>query len=332
MVTAQSSSSPQRVVVHMPTWVGDVVMATPTLAALRTHWPDAHLACYIREPIAPLLDAAPYCDDIVVYPADSPHRAIRILKAGDYDTAVLLPNSFRSAWWAWQGGSPRRIGYRRDWRGLLLTDKLDPPRDGRKYKPIPTIDYYLAIAQHVGADATDRTMRLHTRDEDDAHAKRMLDEAVGDRSGPLVLLNPGAATKGGAKLWPAERFAALADRLVDERGATMLVSGAPNERAILDAVHAAANRDIVDLPKLGANLRLAKSFIRIADWVVTNDTGPRHIAAALGTRVVSLFGPTDPAWTLLNVDCETIVQSTDDAMDNISVDEVYEATLGALDR
>lgn len=331
MAEAQPSN-PQRVVVHMPTWVGDVVMATPTLAALRAHWPDAHLACYIREPIAPLLDAAPYIDDVVVYPADSPHRAIRILKAGDYDTALLLPNSFRSAWWAWQGGSARRIGYRRDWRGLLLTDKLDPPRDGRKYKPIPTIDYYLALAQHVGANATDRTMRLHTRDEDDAHARRMLDEAVGDRGGSIVLLNPGAATKGGAKLWPADRFAALADRLTDERRATVLVSGAPNERAILDAVHNAARCDIVDLPKLGANLRLAKSFIAIADCVVTNDTGPRHIAAALGTNVVSLFGPTDPAWTQLGVDCEMIVRSPDDSMHNIGVDEVVAATIGALSR
>lgn len=330
-MTTRDSSTPRRVVVHMPTWVGDVVMATPTLAALRSAWPDAHLACFIREPIAPLLDASPRCDDVVVYPADSPHRAIRILKAGAYDTVVLLPNSFRSAWWAWQGGSRRRIGYRRDWRGWLLTDKLDPPRDGRAFAPIPTIDYYLALAAHVGADATDRTMRLHTRTEDDATARRVLDEATDGCDGPIVLLNPGAATKGTAKLWPAERFAALADRLIDERGARVLVSGAPDERPILDAVHNAAERDIIDLPRLGANLRLVKSYIKLADLVVTNDTGPRHIAAAIGTRVVSLFGPTDPAWTELGIDHETIVRSPDDTMGSITVDGVYDAACGALD-
>ncbi len=110
------------------------------------------------------------------------------------------------------------------------------------------------------------------------------------------MLNPGAQY-GAAKLWKAEHFAALADRLVDERGATVLLSATPKERHIVEAIRGHMRRPAVDLSVAGMTLGSLKEVVRRCDLMVTNDTGPRHVAAALGVPVVTVFGPTFPEWT-----------------------------------
>ena len=118
------------------------------------------------------------------------------------------------------------------------------------------------------------------------------------RSGepPLVILNPGAQY-GAAKCWLPEYFAGVSDRLIAERGATVIVSSAPKERKIVEEIARHATRPFVDLGKVGVGLGGLKDVIRRADLMITNDTGPRHIAAALGVPVVTVFGPTHPEWT-----------------------------------
>ncbi len=294
-----------RLLVVLPSWVGDVVMATPMLRALRRSLPGAHLAGLMRRGVEPVLDPCNFLDERIVLPSRKVFPGARRLRGGRFDAALILPNSFRSAAMVRLARIPQRIGYARDGRGRLLTHTRQPLRDGDRYTPISTIDYYLDLAQRVGVDAADRTMHLDVHPDDPAQADELIRRAAPDDSGggPLVMLNPGGSY-GAAKLWPAARFAAVADALIDAHGARVLVNGAPAERAILDAVHDAARHPLVDLPARGMNLRLLKAVVQRCDLMITNDTGPRHFAAALGTPVVTIFGPTDPRWAEVDFPAE----------------------------
>ena len=298
----------ERLLVVMPTWVGDTVMATPTLRALRELYPQAYIVALVRDAVRPILDACPWLDRLVAVSSrkrrrsdrrrSRPFRLARRLAAGKFDTAVLLPNSFRTALLARMAGISRRVGYDRDGRGFLLTDRLLPQRVKGRFVPVSTRDYYLGIARYLGAVNPDPTMSLFTRPENDARASQILAGAGFDEdgSGPLVLINPGA-NYGDAKMWYPDRFAQVADRCVRELGATVAVTGAPNERPILDQVLTAAKEPMLDLPRLGIDLTLLLSVIERSGLMITNDTGPRHIATAMNIPVVTIFGPTDPAWT-----------------------------------
>ena len=305
--------NPDRLLIVLPSWVGDVVMATPALRALRHRFPESEITCLLKPYVRPVLDDAPWHDRLTPSDSRSPLALAARLRRHRFDAAVLLPNSFRSALTCALAGIGRRVGYARDGRGMLLTDRLRPAREGRRFVPVPMIDYYLALAGRLGAEVSDRRMELFTSDEDERRADRLLREAgVDDPGRPLVLLNPGAANHGDAKLWPAERFAAVADALIDRHNAAVLVNGSPKERALLDRVHAAARHPLIDLPALGGDLALLKSIARRCRLVLTNDTGARHIAVATGAPTLSLFGPTDPEWTRLDADHERILRANQD--------------------
>ncbi len=303
-------SAPSRALVFLPTWLGDVVMATPTLRALRVLWPKAHIAALVREPLAPVLDPMPHLDEVIIHPAGKGRGAFglaRRISRMDFDLAVLLPNSFRTAALAAMSGIPRRVGYERDGRGMLLTDLLLPRKARGRFLPVPTLDYYLGIARYLGAENPDAAMSLFTRTEDDTRAGGLLQELGhgDDVTRPLVLLNPGAQKA--TKRWAPERFAELAAMLRERHGADIAVTGSPDERDVLDAVIAASKVPIYDLPAHGIDLRLLKAITKRCDLLVTNDTGTRHIAAAMGTPVVTLFGPTGPEWTKIDFPHERMV-------------------------
>lgn len=290
----------------MPTWLGDCVMATPTLRALRGLYPEAHISALMKDAVRPILADCPWVDRILTARSRrrgwpdrrrGPIGMARRLAAGRFDTAVLLPNSFRTAMIVSLAGVPRRIGYDRDGRGFMLTDRLLPRRKPGGFIPTPTRDYYLGIARYLGAADPDPAMQLFIDPTDERAADGLLvragfDPAAGKR---LVLLNPGANRPD--KRWPADRFARLAESLAASHEVAVAVTGAPRERDVLDAVIAASETPILDLPGHGLDLALLKGVVRRAGLLVTNDTGPRHVAAALGVPVVTLFGPTGPQWT-----------------------------------
>jgi ADP-heptose:LPS heptosyltransferase len=145
----------------------------------------------------------------------------------------------------------------------------------------------------LSRDAVDRTMELGVSPEQQAEADRVLHGVVA----PFVLLNPGAVRAN--KRWPAERFAAVADALAESHGLSAAVTGSPNEREVLEAVMRCAKAPIVSLAERGITLGSLKGVIKRAALMISNDTGPRHMAIALGTPVVSLFGPTDVRHTMI---------------------------------
>jgi heptosyltransferase-2 len=227
------------------------------------------------------------------------------LRARRFDLAILLPNSFKSALVCKMAGIDRIVGYERDGRGFLLSDKLLPVKDRGKFLPTPIVKYYLGLAQYLGSNDRDIKLELFVtesekREADEVFARSGLGATVSRPnacgSAPLILLNPGAQY-GAAKCWLPEYFARLGDRFIEEMGATVLISSAPRERAIVDAINRNMRHAAVDLARAGCTLGALKEIVRRCDLMVTNDTGPRHIAAAFGVPVVTIFGPTHPEWT-----------------------------------
>jgi heptosyltransferase-2 len=268
-------------------------MATGVLRTVRARCPRAHLVVAIGPALVELLAGAPWCDAVV--PMDlrgalGPWRGGRTLAATRPDAVLLLPNSFRSALAARLSGAPCRIGYARDARGVLLTHRLPTP-DRRV--PVPAVDYYAELARYaLDVETIDTRPELAITAAEREEAARVLDGVPT----PFVVLNPGANKP--AKRWPATRFAAVADALA-ERGVAAVVSGGPDERDLCRTLVDAATAPVVDVAARGMSLGGLKGVLERASVLLTNDTGPRHIAVAVGTPTVTLFGPTDPRWTTL---------------------------------
>jgi heptosyltransferase-2 len=305
---------PRKILVVQPSWVGDAVMATPTLRALRELYPSAHMSYLMRRYVKPVYAGMPWADQLITYRTGKTKAkagkgqffdlAAR-LRAARFDLAVLLPNSFKSALVCKMAGIPRVVGYERDGRGFLLTDKLLPVKDRGKFIPSPIVKYYLGLAHYLGSGHRDLRLQLFVTEGEKREARDVLarcgldpdlERPASHGRPPLIVLNPGAAF-GAAKCWRAEYFAELADRLIDELGATVLLSAAPKERAIVETIKRQMRHAPVDLSTAGMTLGSLKEIVRRCDLMVTNDTGPRHIAAALDVPVVTVFGPTHPEWT-----------------------------------
>jgi len=311
--------NPLRLLIVCPSWVGDAVMATPTIRLIRRAFPGVFIGGLCRPGIDLLLAGLDLFDELHVERAAGvmgPKFAAAKVRPRRYDAALLLTNSFSTALITRIAGIPRRIGYARDARSLLLTDKSEAPRrpDGR-WAPVPAVDYYhnLAAAHLLspsppgegrgGVDAWRPLppgcfMELAATPADESAADDILGGAGVDPAAPLVLLNPGGNRE--EKRWPAERFAALADHLARTHAMTVLINGSPAEAdLVLRIAGACTTARPASLPALGITLASLKAIVRRCRLMVTNDTGPRHVAAAFGVPTVSLFGPTDHRWTII---------------------------------
>jgi heptosyltransferase II len=292
-----------KILVRANNWVGDAVMAIPALQAIRSRWPDAEILVLARPWVADLYNGQGYVNGVIVYDRDGQHRGFRgrerlaaELRREKCDVAVLFQNAFEAAWLAWRARIPERIGYARDGRSLLLTRAIRVPRKGE----IPAHEsyYYLHLLRRAGwlADwpAVGR-ISLRILPEARRAAEQTLARA-GSRPGTTrIALAPGAAY-GSAKCWLPDRYAALADSLISDFGADVILFGAPQEREMAErivramrqrALNLAGATHIGDLPALLASCGL----------FVGNDSGAMHVAGAVGLPVVGIFGPTDPEGT-----------------------------------
>jgi heptosyltransferase-2 len=293
-----------KIAVFCPNLIGDTVMATPTFRALRAGFPGAMIVGVIKPRVAPTLDATPWFDDWIYFDRRSSYQlertaaVVRRLRRERFELAVLLPNTFRSAWLAWLAQIPKRIGYNRFPRGMLLTTRLPEVRDSSKRRiPTPIVESYLKLARRLGCPVDSVRLELATTPDDLAAADRAF-SSLGLRSErKVVCLNTGGAF-GPAKCWPTSHFAELARRLVDEAGVSILVLCGPDERAqSREIVRGADHPDVVSLADQPLSIGLSKACVRRSALMITTDSGPRHFATAFGTPVITLFGPTHIAWT-----------------------------------
>jgi heptosyltransferase II len=291
-----------KLAIFCPNWIGDAVMATPAMRALREQFAGADLIGVMKPYVAGLLEGAPWFDRALFLDSHGswaqswPAVAWHLRREG-VELAILFPNSFHSAWVAWLGGCRRRLGYNRHGRGFLLTETLEPIRDRRgRLLPSPIIDAYNRLAETVGASPTYR-MELFTTTRDEAAADAVWHQTGLTEFREVVCLNPGAAF-GSAKHWPIASFVRLAQNLVNQRQCGVLVLCGPGERELARQIALQARRPGVhSLADHALSLGLTKACVRRATMLITTDSGPRHIAAAFDRPVLTLFGPTHIDWT-----------------------------------
>ena len=296
------------ILVWLPSPMGDAILSTPALRAIRRYFGSSRITFLANEVARSVLTP---CDlnDAWIEPARNPFAVAAQLKPHKFTHAILLKNSLAAALTVFLARIPYRIGYAREMRGPLLTEKLYPPRlPNGKFKPVSMIDYYLAIAVRLGAETTDRLLELQidTRDQQTLLAKL---PQLADSESPIAVLVPGGAF-GPSKCWPSEYFAKTADWLIDNYNATVVISVAPDplEKQTAAEIAAAAGLSLrakrgnlkdklINLAEHPLSLGELKALYSAAALIIANDTGPRHIAVALNRKLVTLFGPNDPAWT-----------------------------------
>lgn len=288
------------IAVILPRWVGDAVMATPLLRALRAHFGgDARITGVMRPVIADLLDGTRWIDDAIPYdrhgrdPSSRFRAAAQALRAARTDVAIVLPNSLSAAALAFSGAARRRVGQPGHWRRLLLTDVV-PPRRGEPIVPPPVA--FMEIARLIGVTPGPLVVELRASADDLARGDALLAALFPGRDGPLVVLNDNSSN-GSARSWGASRHAALARWLADRvPGVRVLVHCGPADRdharAVVAEAASPAVRGLGDAPDLP--IGLSKAVYARAAAAVSSDSGPRHIAAAFGVPTVALLGPTDP--------------------------------------
>jgi heptosyltransferase-2 len=274
----------RRLIVFAPNWLGDAVMALPAVADVRRALPDATIHLAARAPIAPLACLVPGVEHTLILSARSADSGV--LAAGGYDAALLFPNSFNSAWTAWRAGIANRWGYRGDGRSLLLTRAVPTP------VRVHQAEYYQRLTTVLGFPPGPLEPRLDVSSELRAAGCGRLSAAGWDGSQPLVAVAPGAAY-GGAKRWPAVKFASTIDALADEDVRSVLI-GAAADRAAGDEVLRAAQSRLRPLNLIGATDLPALAGVLVhCSGLVTHDSGAMHFAAALGVNVTAVFGPTN---------------------------------------
>lgn len=291
------------IALFLPNWIGDVVMATPAVRAVRDHFPADRLLAVCKPYVADTLAGAPWFDDTILFDKSGPkdRRFLAVahrLRDERVDAAVLFPNSFRAALLAKIGGCRHVVGFARYFRDALLSRRLYPARgtDGRP-KPTPAIDDYNRLVQLLGVPDPGHRMELFSTPADERAADAAWGKLGLHRFASVVGLNPGGAF-GAAKHWPTAHFAELARSLADRRGCGVLVLCGPAEREIARGIAAQANHPaVVSFADTPLSLGLTKAAVRRLALLVTTDSGPRHFAAAFGVPVVTLFGPTHVGWT-----------------------------------
>jgi heptosyltransferase-2 len=295
-----------KIAIFCPNWVGDMVMATPALRAMRREYRRAEIVAVLRPYVADVLAGLDLVDRCLIHQPFGRRkgaakglagwRFATALRREQFDLALVLPNSFRSAWWARLSGAPRRAGFDRDGRGWLLTDRV---RQKPRCEPHPVIDEYLRLARHLGCQRLTRRMELATTAADEEQLARFHDRhRRWAKSGQgMVSLNPGGAF-GSAKHWPVTSFAELALRLAVGAGRRVLVLCGPAEREEAREIVALARHPaVISLADEKPSLGLTKAAVRAADLLITTDSGPRHFAPPFDVPVVTLFGPTHTAWS-----------------------------------
>ncbi len=277
-------------VMHTGGWIGDMILLTPALRALKKELPEAHICMLVRPLVRDLMEKNPYLHEVMVYDKRGEHRGIRQmrkfadrLKAKRFDAAIILhPNSVRSALLAYMAGIPERVGANVRGRELLLTTKV------KRRNNIHEVQRYLdVVSPVVGANQDEKLEFWGIGGDDEAFA----DSILAGHAGPVIGINP--CTTWPSKQWPAERFAHLADLLAQRLGACVLITGGPDDFHTADRITKLASSEPVNLIGRTTIWQLG-ALIKRCCLYITCDSGPMHISAAVGTPTIALFGPTDP--------------------------------------
>jgi len=280
-------------------WVGDTILTYPAVQQLKTFFPQSHLAILVPNHLIDLWKTNPYVDEIIPFEKDGGLRSFwgdlnlsASLKERNFDLAVIFPRSFRSAFQIYLAGIPIRIGYQDEGRSLFLTHKI---RRKGEVLHLHRVHYYRRLMEPLGHLESVPSPRLFLREEERGWTQKRLEELGLLDGRPLIGINPGAAY-GLAKCWHPDRFAELGRRLFEKWKATALIFGREEERGMADTILKNLGGGGIDFTGKTSLLQLA-ALLERCRLLVTNDTGTMHVASAVGTPIVAIFGSTDPVAT-----------------------------------
>ena len=345
---------PRKILVRAPNWIGDAVMCEPAVGGLRSLFPEAELTMLAKPAIAELFIDHPGLHCVLVYDDREAHAGISgkwslagMLRRQRFDLAVLFQNAFEAAFLAWLAGIPRRYGYATDGRVLFLTEPVAVPNGS---VPIHQVEYYWNLLRPLGMiGGATLPMLLVSEDEERGVDVRLASAGI-DSSDLIIGINPGS-TYGSAKRWLPDRFAEVAKRLVrrleqtDSKHVAVIILGAKGEQSLGEDIAAQLGGRSVVLSG-ATTIRELMAMVKRCRVLITNDTGPMHIAAAFGVPVVAVFGPTDWRTTAPYGQERSIVREVVDCspcllrecpidhrcMTRISADRVYETAMEQIER
>lgn len=343
---------PRKILVRAPNWIGDAVMCEPAVRGLRSLFPEAELTMLAKAPIAELFVAYPGLHCVLVYDDKGAHAGMSgkwslagMLRRHRFDLAVLFQNAFEAAFLAWLAGIPRRYGYATDGRVLFLTEPVAVPNGP---VPVHQVEYYWNLLRPLGlAGGPSPPTLLVSADEGRMVDVRLASAGI-DSSDLMIGINPGS-TYGSAKRWLSDRFAEVAKRLVrrleqaENARIAVIILGAKGEESLGEDIAAQLGGRSVVLSG-ATTIRELMAVVKRCRLLITNDTGPMHIAAAFGVPVVAVFGPTDWRTTAPYGQARSMVREAVDCapcllrecpidhrcMTRITVDRVYEAAVQQL--
>jgi heptosyltransferase-2 len=331
---------PQNILLKMPNWLGDLVMATAAIADIKNHFPNAKITALCQSNLASLLENNPAIDEILSYKKPSGwirriehYDIIQDLRLGDYDLGILFTNSFSSAWWFWRGHVKYRLGFGNLTRSWLLTKAVPEPKNITTQHLVTT---YKEILAPLGIAVSNTAPQLFITEEEKRTARDFL-ALKGITVGKDLILgvNPGAAY-GSAKCWLPERFVEVTKKLLHHDNLKVIYFGDEAGTSLVDTICEELPKDLVINLAGKTSLRELVALIDCCSLFLTNDSGPMHIAAALKKPLVALFGSTNDTSTgpygsgtviHKHVECSPCYKRECPidfrCMTRISVDEVY---------
>ncbi len=292
-------SEPRNIIVRMPNWLGDLVMATPVLADLRQRFPHANITAMCVEPIATLLEQDPHIDQLFRFRRINnwihhfhSYQILEPLRHNEYDLGVLLTNSLSSAWWFWRGKVQHRLGYIGHWRRLLLNKALSLPANHETQHLVLT---YKQLLEPLAIPLSNSTPALYISDEEMSAAHALLANN-GVKPGDVIIgVNPGAAF-GSAKCWLPDRYREVAASLSADPKHRMIFFGDPAGTPLVNDICNGMPDQVINLAGK-TTIRELAALIKCCRVLLTNDSGPMHMAAALGVPPLALFGSTNDVKT-----------------------------------
>ena len=336
----------KRILIVNVNWVGDVIFSTPFIRAVREAYPVAYIACLLHPRCSQMLESNRRLNEIIIYDEEGAHKSlfgkwklIQELRKKNFDTAFLLHRSFTKALITYLAGIKERIGYPTKSRGWILTKAVEEP-DEELHK----VEYFLNIARAAGMRPKDVSYEFFVEDHDREYAAGLLQRSgvlAGDR---VVVLCPGGNWD--PKRWAPENFAKLGDLLVKKFGARIVLAAAKKDTLLAEEIdHMMKSPVVVAAGK--TSLRQLGALLERASLVIANDTGPMHMAVAVGVKTIALFGPTSPAitgpygkgdYTVISrhekceVPCYDVTCTDNACMQAITVEDVLAAATGMLEK
>ncbi len=277
-------------------WLGDVLFSTPFIQNLRNNYPDSYIACLLVPRTLEILQGNPAVNEIIIFDEKGKHKGltgklklIKQLRLKKFDTVFLLHRSFTRTLIAFLSGIPERVGYYTKKRSFLLTRAIEPPEE-EKHR----VEYFLDILRKIGLKVDKLNYQFFISPADKAYANELLKKEGIKAGEDLIIINPGGNWL--LKRWPKENFARLANALANRFQAKIIITGANTDIKLAQEISSLMkNKPIILCGK--TNLKQLGAVLERAKLVISNDSGPMHLAAGLKIPLIALFGPTSPLIT-----------------------------------